>query len=44
MAFTTNLACKQKFFGADYKICETDSEGKFKTSPGLENLAPAHEL
>ena len=33
MAFTADVACKQSVFGADDKVCASDSEGKFKNYP-----------
>jgi len=43
MAFTADVACKQSVFGADDKVCASDSEGKFKNYPWLENFPSSHE-
>jgi hypothetical protein len=43
MALTADVSCKQRFFGADDKVCASDSEGKFKNYPWLENFPSSHE-
>ena len=43
MALTADVACKQSFLGADDKVCASDSEGKFKNYPWLENFPSSHE-